>query len=47
MLWEPGGWAEASFGAAPLAFLVIPLVGLFFIDFANALIVTGFVTWVK
>jgi ESS family glutamate:Na+ symporter len=37
----------AHFGAAPRAFLVIPLVGLFFIDFANALIVTGFVNWVK
>jgi ESS family glutamate:Na+ symporter len=37
----------ARFGAAPGAFLVIPLVGLFFIDFANALIVTGFVNWVK
>ena len=37
----------ARFGAAPGAFLVIPLVGLFFIDFANAVIVTGFVNWVK
>jgi ESS family glutamate:Na+ symporter len=37
----------ARFGAAPRAFLVIPLVGLFFIDFANALIVPGFVNWVK
>jgi uncharacterized protein involved in cysteine biosynthesis len=37
----------AHFGAAPRAFLVIPLVGLFFIDFANALIVTGLVNWVK
>jgi len=33
----------ARFGAAPRAFLVIPLVGAFFIDFANALIVTGFI----
>jgi ESS family glutamate:Na+ symporter len=37
----------AHFGAAPRAFIVIPLVGLFFIDFANALIVTGFVNWMK
>ena len=35
------------FGAAPRAFLVIPLVGAFFIDFANALIVTAFVNGVK
>jgi ESS family glutamate:Na+ symporter len=33
----------ARFGPAPRAFLVIPLVGAFFIDFANALIVTFFV----
>lgn len=31
------------FGSAPRAFLVAPLVGTFFIDFANALIITGFV----
>lgn len=31
------------FGPAPRAFLVVPLVGAFFIDFANALIVTGFI----
>lgn len=37
----------ARYGAAPRAFLVIPLVGAFFIDFANALIVTGFVNWVR
>ena len=30
------------FGAAPRAFLVAPLVGAFFIDFTNALIVTLF-----
>ena len=33
------------FGPAPTAFLVIPLVGAFFIDFANALIITGFLNW--
>lgn len=30
------------FGAAPRAFLVIPMVGAFFIDFTNALIITGY-----
>jgi ESS family glutamate:Na+ symporter len=30
------------YGAAPRAFLVAPMVGAFFIDFTNALIVTGF-----
>jgi ESS family glutamate:Na+ symporter len=37
----------ARFGPAPRAFLVIPLVGAFFIDFANALIVTLFVNWLR
>ncbi|HEX7280435.1 MAG TPA: sodium/glutamate symporter [Vicinamibacterales bacterium] len=31
------------YGAAPKAFLVVPLVGAFFIDFANALLITFFV----
>ena len=31
------------YGAAPRAFLVAPLVGAFFIDFTNALIITGFI----
>jgi ESS family glutamate:Na+ symporter len=35
----------ARFGPAPRAFLVIPLVGAFFIDFANALIVTACLNW--
>jgi ESS family glutamate:Na+ symporter len=35
------------YGPAPRAFLVIPLVGAFFIDFANALIVTGFVNFLR
>jgi glutamate:Na+ symporter, ESS family len=35
------------FGPAPRAFLVIPLVGAFFIDFFNALIVTFFVNWFR
>jgi ESS family glutamate:Na+ symporter len=32
----------ARFGVAPRAFLVAPLVGAFFIDFTNALLITGF-----
>ena len=31
------------YGGAPRAFLVAPLVGAFFIDFTNALIITGFI----
>ncbi len=38
---------EARFGPAPRAFLVVPLVGAFFIDFTNALIITVFVNWLK
>ena len=30
------------YGPAPRAFLVVPLVGAFFIDFVNALLITGF-----
>jgi glutamate:Na+ symporter, ESS family len=37
----------ARFGPAPRAFLVVPLVGAFFIDFANAIIITFFVNWFK
>jgi len=35
------------FGPAPRAFLVVPLVGAFFIDFTNALIITLFVNYLK
>lgn len=35
------------FGPAPRAFLVVPLVGAFFIDFANALIITLFLNWLR
>ena len=31
------------YGPAPRAFLVVPMVGAFFIDFTNALIITAFV----
>jgi glutamate:Na+ symporter, ESS family len=37
----------ARYGPAPRAFLVVPLVGAFFIDFTNALIITLFVNWLK
>ncbi|HEX5216499.1 MAG TPA: sodium/glutamate symporter [Vicinamibacterales bacterium] len=35
------------FGAAPRAFLVVPMVGAFFIDFTNAVIITAFINWVR
>jgi ESS family glutamate:Na+ symporter len=35
------------YGPAPRAFLVVPLVGAFFIDFTNAIIITLFVNWFK
>jgi ESS family glutamate:Na+ symporter len=37
----------SKFGLAPRAFLVVPLVGAFFIDFANAIIITFFVNWLR
>jgi ESS family glutamate:Na+ symporter len=33
------------YGPAPRAFLVVPMVGAFAIDFTNALIITAFVSW--
>ncbi len=36
-----------KFGPAPRAFLVVPLVGAFFIDFTNAIIITFFVNWLR
>jgi ESS family glutamate:Na+ symporter len=35
------------YGPAPRAFLVVPMVGAFFIDFTNALIITAFVGWLR
>jgi len=35
------------FGVAPRAFLVVPMVGAFFIDFTNAIIITTFINLVK
>ncbi len=35
------------YGPAPRAFLVVPLVGAFFIDFLNALLITAFLNWLR
>jgi ESS family glutamate:Na+ symporter len=35
------------FGPAPRAFLVVPMVGAFFIDFTNGIIITAFINFVK
>ena len=35
------------YGAAPRAFLVLPMVGAFFIDFTNALIITAYINLVR
>ena len=35
------------FGPAPRAFLVLPMVGAFFIDFSNSILITAFVNLVK
>jgi ESS family glutamate:Na+ symporter len=37
----------AKFGPAPRAFLVVPMVGAFFIDFTNAIIITLFLNWLN
>jgi ESS family glutamate:Na+ symporter len=37
----------AKYGAAPRAFLVVPLVGAFFIDYVNALVITVFANLMK
>jgi ESS family glutamate:Na+ symporter len=36
-----------KFGPAPRAFLIVPMVGAFFIDFTNALVITLFLNWLK
>ncbi len=36
-----------KFGASPRAFLVVPMVGAFFIDFVNALVITWYINWLK
>jgi len=37
----------SSFGPSPRAFIVVPMVGAFFIDFVNALIIVWFINWLK
>jgi len=37
----------AKYGAAPRAFLVVPLIGAFFIDYVNALVITVFANLLK
>ncbi len=36
-----------EYGAAPRAFLIVPLVGAFFVDFTNALVITFFLNWLQ
>ena len=38
---------EERFGPAPRAFLVVPMVGAFFIDFTNAIIITTYINLVR
>ena len=37
----------ARYGAAPRSFLIVPVVGAFFIDFSNALIITLFANFLR
>ncbi len=34
----------SKFGASPTAFLIVPLIGAFFLDIANAMIIQGFIS---
>jgi len=34
-----------KFGAAPKSFLIVPLVGAFFLDIANALVIKTVLIW--
>jgi glutamate:Na+ symporter, ESS family len=36
-----------KYGPAPQAFLVVPIVGAFLIDFTNSLIITAFANWLR
>lgn len=38
---------EEKFGPSPRAFLIVPMVGAFFIDFTNSLIITAFINFVE
>jgi len=35
------------FGEAPRAFFVVPIVGAFLIDFANAIVITTFINYIS
>jgi ESS family glutamate:Na+ symporter len=37
----------ARFGLAPRSFLIVPVVGAFFIDFSNTLIINLFANWIR
>jgi ESS family glutamate:Na+ symporter len=37
----------AQFGASPQAFIIVPLVGAFFIDIANALVIQRFLALIS
>jgi ESS family glutamate:Na+ symporter len=41
------GVLTEKYGAAPRAYLVVPLVGAFLVDFANALIITTLANFVR
>jgi ESS family glutamate:Na+ symporter len=41
------GVLTAKYGPAPRAYLVVPLVGAFLIDFANALLITTMANFMK
>jgi len=36
-----------KFGASAKAFVVVPLVGAFFIDISNAVIIQTFLNWIQ
>ena len=36
-----------KYGASPLAFLIIPLIGAFFIDISNAVIIQFMLSWIS
>jgi ESS family glutamate:Na+ symporter len=38
---------SARYGAAPQAFILVPVVGAFIIDLSNALVISGFVRLVS
>jgi ESS family glutamate:Na+ symporter len=38
---------SAKYGPAPRAFLVVPIVGAFLIDFTNAMVITAFANFLR